>query len=418
MNTSMAGRQGGGTLGGTPGTVLLTLGRLPKGLDIARSFRAAGWRVLLAEPFDWNLCALSRAVATSFQVPAPNLDPQGYSATMAALVRREHVDLVVPISEETPHVSGLAEVLPDHVSIFAPAQDQLLPLHDKLHFAQALAQWGLPAPQSAEPGTDQANAIAQAGPYLIKDRLGASGSNIAFFDAGAPLPPPQAGTLVQERVLGREVSSFSIVHQGVVTALVVYEPVIRDGTVATVFERLDPRDPAARATQQTVTAIAEKTGHTGFLSFDLMINAAGKAVPFECNPRANSGIHFLETAEIAPAILDPSVRPRFRRQTRLQQAYPTLTLLWGAIGKWPRYRQIAKALFSARDVSWSWRDPLPFILMTPATWPLLRQSIFEGRSLGEAAIADIGWFAQSDALSAELGTTPGTNADAPDPEKP
>jgi hypothetical protein len=76
----------------------------------------------------------------------------------------------------------------------------------------------------------------------------------------------------------------------------------------------------------------------------------------------------------------------------MQQAYPTLTLLWGAIGNWPRYRQIGKALLTSRDVTWRWRDPLPFALMTPATWPLLRQAIFDGRSLGEAAIHDIGWF--------------------------
>ncbi|MEN9755617.1 MAG: hypothetical protein RLZ07_1999, partial [Pseudomonadota bacterium] len=31
-------------------SVLLTLGRLPKGLDIARSFHRAGWRVIIADP--------------------------------------------------------------------------------------------------------------------------------------------------------------------------------------------------------------------------------------------------------------------------------------------------------------------------------------------------------------------------------
>ena len=43
-------------------TVLLTLGRLPKALELARALRAAGARVLVAEPFAKHLTGTSRAV--------------------------------------------------------------------------------------------------------------------------------------------------------------------------------------------------------------------------------------------------------------------------------------------------------------------------------------------------------------------
>lgn len=362
-------------------TVLLTLGRLPKGLDVARSFHAAGWRVLVAEPFGWHLCGLSRSVSTSFQVPAPNTDQAAYLGALSALIAREGVSLVVPISEETMHVAGLA----GHASVFTSSQADVLALHDKLRFATWLDGSGLAAPRTALAGSDEAQALAELGPTILKDRWGASGSNVAFFSKGSTLPS-KPNALVQEQLVGEEVSTFSIAHAGKVSATVVYRPVIRDGTVSTVFERIESAEVEAY-----VAAIAEASGHTGFLSFDLMMTENGP-VAFECNPRANSGIHFLQTADISQAVLDPSFEPRFNRHRQMQQAYPTLTLLWGAIGKWPRYRQIAKALFSSRDVTWSWRDPLPFALMTPATWPLLRQAMFDGRSLGEAAIHDIGWF--------------------------
>lgn len=366
-------------------TVLLTLGRLPKGLDIARSFHAAGWRVLVAEPFGWHLCGLSRSVAKSYRLPAPNTDREAYLEALLALIAREHVSFVVPISEETMHVAALDQRLPDGVNVFTPHQHRILRLHDKLQFAHWLAGEGLAAPRTAALGTDEALAIASAGPVVVKDRWGASGSHVTFLKQGEPLPTHN-GALVQQRLGGEEVSSFSIVHAGQVSATVVYRPVIRDGTVSTVFERID-----APTVETYVAQIAALSGHTGFLSFDMMVDG-DIVTAFECNPRANSGIHFLETTDIARAVLEPGFVPRFNHHRRMQQAYPTLTLLWGAIGKWPRYRQIGKALLTSRDVTWHWRDPLPFALMTPATWPLLRQAIFEGRSLGEAAIHDIGWF--------------------------
>lgn len=366
-------------------TVLLTLGRLPKGLDIARSFHAAGWRVLVAEPFGWHLCGLSRSVATSFQVPAPNTDQAAYLDALLALIAREGVSLVVPISEETMHVAALGERLTDDVTLFTAPSEDVLALHDKLQFAHGLEQAGMAAPKTALLGSPEAQALAELGPTILKDRWGASGSNVAFFSQGSTLPS-KPNALVQEQLVGEEVSSFSIVHADKVSATVVYRPVIRDGTVSTVFERIESAEVEAY-----VAAIAEASGHTGFLSFDLMMTENGP-VAFECNPRANSGIHFLQTADISQAVLDPSFEPRFNMYSRMQQAYPTLTLLWGAIGNWPRYRQIGKALFTSRDVSWRLNDPLPFVLMTPATWPLLRQAMFDGRSLGEAAIHDIGWF--------------------------
>lgn len=366
-------------------TVLLTLGRLPKGLDVARSFHAAGWRVLVADPFGWHLCGLSRSVATSFQVPAPNTDQAAYLGALLALIARKGVSLVVPISEETMHVAALGERLPDDVTLFTAPSEDVLALHDKLQFAHGLEQVGIAAPKTALLGSPEAQSIADAAPTIVKDRWGASGSNVAFFSKGSTLPS-KPNALVQEQLVGEEVSTFSIAHAGEVSATVVYRPVIRDGTVSTVFERIESAEVEAY-----VAAIAEASGHTGFLSFDMMVGRNGP-VAFECNPRANSGIHFLETADIAGAILEPGFVPRFNRHTRMQQAYPTLTLLWGAIGKWPRYRQVGKALFTSRDVTWRLNDPLPFVLMTPVTWPLLRQAMFDGRSLGEAAIHDIGWF--------------------------
>ena len=93
-------------------TVLITLGRLPKGLDLARSFRRLGWRVIVAEPFRWHLSAMSNAVARRYTVTAPAIDRERYLGELCDIVMKEGVELVVPVSEEIMHVSHLAGRLP------------------------------------------------------------------------------------------------------------------------------------------------------------------------------------------------------------------------------------------------------------------------------------------------------------------
>ena len=81
-------------------TVLLTLGRLPKALTLARALHGAGYRVVIAEPFKWHVCKPSRAVAASYRVPAPNTSQAAYLDALLDIVRSESVDLVLPVSEE------------------------------------------------------------------------------------------------------------------------------------------------------------------------------------------------------------------------------------------------------------------------------------------------------------------------------
>jgi hypothetical protein len=58
-------------------------------------------------------------------------------------------------------------------------------------------------------------------------------------------------------------------------------------------------------------------------------------------------------------------------------------------GQFNDFIKSIKLLFSAKDVVWSWKDPLPFLLMTPLSWPILWPAIRERISLGEASQRDI-----------------------------
>ena len=116
-------------------SVLLTLGRLPKALEIARALDSAGCRVIVAEPLRWHVCNPSNSVASSYRVTAPNVDLDSYLRELLDIISREEIDLVVPISEEAVYVSLLHGRLPSDVRLACPSFEQMDLLNDKLSFA-------------------------------------------------------------------------------------------------------------------------------------------------------------------------------------------------------------------------------------------------------------------------------------------
>lgn len=374
-----------------PHTVLITLGRLPKGLEFAFAFARAGYRVIVAEPWRWHLSRVSRAVSRCYAVTAPSEDVEAYHNDLLAVIAREQVDLVVPISEETLHVAGLREKLPNSCRLFCMPQADLLALHDKLSFVQTAAAIGLPAPKTLAFDSPEAIAFAETHACIVKPRLSSAGHGLAIQQAGDPLPPVDSPSIVQAYLPGEELSSFSIAHEGRVIGTVIYRGLIISGSVAVCFEVLPTPDPAIL---DWIERFVVAVNYSGSIAFDFRRDADGQALPIECNPRTTSGIHFVNPDDLALAVIDPVAENRFRLRDEhiLQQFYPALTETQGAAFKGRTWRPNLKYLFGCRDVSWSRRDPLPFLLMPASSYQILRRTIFSGMTFGEAATFDIGWY--------------------------
>lgn len=370
-------------------TVLITLGRLPKGLELARALAAAGCRVLVAEPWRWHLTRLSRSVEACHVLPPPATQPGAYDDALRGLVCSEGVDLVVPVSEEILHVSRLHDRKPDGARIFAPEPAALLSLHDKLTFANTVQGLGLPAPDTFAAGSDAAEAFASRSAYIVKPTLSSAGKGLKVQEAGTSIPDLGEPALVQAYLPGEEFSSFSVAHEGELLGTVVYRGRIVSGTVAVCFESIREPDPEVlRWIERFVAGVR----HSGFISFDFRRDEAGRALPMECNPRTTSGIHFVEPADLAAAVLEPDQPNAFRLRSEpvLQQFFPGLTETQGAFFKGRPWRQNLPDLFGSRDVCWQRDDPWPFLMLVPASYPILRRTVFQGKSFGEATTEDIG----------------------------
>lgn len=369
-------------------TVLLTLGRLPKALDFARSFHEAGWRVLVAEPFKSHLTGTSKSVAASFVVPPPCRGKQAYLTALAKIIVEQNVDLVLPLSEETMHVAALKPLVPDHVRVYAPDPDILLPLHDKATFIALAASHGLAVPETADLGSEAAVELAATQDYVIKPVYSCSGRGVSLHKAGTPLP---VGTsekaIVQVQLSGGQYSTFAIAHAGKVIINIIYQGTIMSGSVAVAFERV-----SQPAIDTWVTDFVAATGHSGFISFDFFVSDAGIARAIECNPRVTSGVHFIETSGLAQAILEPETAVLTLKPDRpLMQFYSTLTEVQGSMFK-TGFLAKAKAMLTAQDVTWQASDPMPLLALPIVAFPMIIQCIKTQKTFGEVFTDDIVWF--------------------------
>lgn len=373
-------------------TVLLTIGRLPKALDFARSFKAAGWRVLVAEPFKSHLTGASKCVDQCIQVPPPSKGKEAYLTALLRVIEDEAVDLVLPLSEETMHVAHLAGRLPARTRLYAPPVDRLLALHDKARFPGRARDYGLNVPETALIESPEAQAIAEGHDFVIKPIFSCSGRAVSLHAAGTSLIGIAATltepAVVQIQLKGKQYSTFAFAEAGEVLVNVIYQGAVMTGSVAVAFQRVD-----LPAIQEWVATFVKRENHTGFISFDFFVDEAGKAWAIECNPRVTSGVHFIETEDLAPAILEPGVKLiRLKQTTLMQQFYPTLTEVQAAMFKGPQFWERLKVLRTAQDVTWDARDPMPFITMPITAFSIIAMSIRQQQTFGQVSTQDISWF--------------------------
>jgi predicted ATP-grasp superfamily ATP-dependent carboligase len=371
-------------------TVLLTLGRLPKALDFARAFHAAGWRVIVAEPAKSHLTGISRCVAASFVVPPPTHGKQAYLRALAKITVDEQVDLVLPLSEESMHVAALVDLVSPQVKVYAPPQAALLALHDKSHFIELAGSFGLAVPQTALLGTDEAASLAAHTDYVLKPVYSCSGRGVSLHKAGTILPEPfgdrNQHVIVQQQLSGEQISTFGIAHNGKVVVNVAYRGTIMSGSVAVAFERV-----VRAEIDEWVTRFVAASQHSGFISFDFFVDKQGVARAIECNPRVTSGVHFIESglveAVLTPQIAAVTLAPFGPRM----QFFATLTEVQGTMfqaGFWAKL----KAMLAARDVCWRLDDPLPLLTMPATSFAMIWKSIRTRKSFGEVFTDDIVWF--------------------------
>lgn len=283
-------------------TVLITGARAPVALEWAVQFRAAGWRVLVADAMPRPLASWSKSVERKWHVPPPRWEPEAFVREIARICREENVHLVVPVCEEIFALAKHREFLPKTTLLWADSVENLRRLHDKSAFPAWSQELGLRVPETRRLiSADEVRELS--GDCWLKPCFGrfsisgrrwrsgrTSGSDVRWLDRqeiSARRP-----WVAQEFLSGNGWCATALAENGRLLAQVSYPVEWTAGAGACVFFRAVPHPEIA----EWVIRFVEGSHFTGQIAFDFIDVPGMGALPVECNPRGTSGLHLLPEA--------------------------------------------------------------------------------------------------------------------------
>ena len=351
-------------------TILVSGGKMTKALQLARSFHAAGHRVILAESAKYRFTGhrFSRAVDRFHTVPRP--DAPGYADALLAIVRQENVDVYVPVcSPVASYHDALAKpVLAPYCEVLHEDADMIGKLDDKYEFSVMAANLGLTVPDThrvSSPAQVAGFDFAAADPYILKSipydpvhRLDLttlprpSARETAAFARSKPISDGHPW-IMQGLVRGREYCAHSTVRDGNVQVYCCCE----SSAFQVNYEMADKPEIEA-----WVRGFVEPLKLTGQFSFDFIQAGDGRVYAIECNPRTHSAITmFYNHPGLAHAYLDDDV-VTIEPAADSRPTYWLYHELWRVITGPGRPARL-KVIRRGKDAIFDWADPLPFLLV-------------------------------------------------------
>lgn len=372
--------------------ILLTGGRAPATLELARAFHRAGHTVFMAESLRGHLSQPSAAVKANFVVPAPRQNKEAFLIALKQIIVENKIDILIPTCEEIFYVSMGRDELP--CTVFAEPIKKLNVFHNKWSFVVNAIGMDLYAPETIliSNQDDVLHAYAHWRALILKPVY-------SRFAARTLIMPPLQKALstlkfetpwvAQEFLVGQQYCTYSVCHNGVVHAHTTYPTNFTAGPGATiVFEHVE--HPAIF---NWVKTFVRENNFTGQIAFDFIQTAAGQLYALECNPRATSGVHLLASNPMfVDAFIDPKpgcVTP-LDRSSHMLSAAMLMYALPDAIKKGNLINWL-KTFFTSNDVIFDLRDPMPFFLQLRSVFAYLALARRYGITPLEASTFDIEW---------------------------
>jgi glutathione synthase/RimK-type ligase-like ATP-grasp enzyme len=372
--------------------ILLTGGRAPVTLDLARAFHRAGHTVFMAESLRGHLSEPSAAVKANFVVPAPRSEPEAFVAALKRIIEENQVELLIPTCEEVFHIAkGLSEI---PCRVFTQPLATLDRFHNKWKFVLAAGECDLRVPESIliTRRDDLLLAFAQWRRLVLKpvySRFAARTLILPSLNEAFAKLTFNEPWIAQEYIEGQQFCSYSICQNGRITAHAVYPTIFTAGAGATIaFQAVEHA-----AIYEWVQRFVKHFNVTGQMAFDFIQTPAGDVVALECNPRATSGLHLLtENPQFVESFFNsdmPCVKPQAETARMLGTAmlvYGLPMSLWqGKFGAW------LQTFLHSDDVLFDLKDPLPFLLQARSILGYLQLGRKQGISALEASTFDIEW---------------------------
>lgn len=355
--------------------ILLTNGRSPMTLYLARLLNSAGHEVFVTDPQKIHYCRFSNCVKKNFKVPSPRFKPKAHVDALKTIVKEQKIDLLIPTWEDVLLISKHKDEFDPHCKLYVDDFDLLLKVHNKWSFINFLDEMGFETPKTQIIRSKEDFENIDMDCFALKPGFSRSSKHVFKVRKGDPMPDiypsEEEEWIAQEWLNGDIYCSYTLCENGKIYAHSLYPmEFIRDqgekrnvsiGSYCLSFTSVE-HEKIYKWTEEFV----RKTHFTGQLAFDFFELANGQVYAFECNPRLTSGVTLFHPkdridkayfAQDSKAVLAP-------KDSMTQIFFGMLFLGWQPALVCKKLTLYIKKLFNSKDIVFNWKDVKPF-LFTP-----------------------------------------------------
>ncbi len=319
-------------------TYLITGARSLAALEIARNLKRNGNQVYLADSWSFPISRGSRYIDCYYKVRKPRFNPTDFQTDIINIVNKHNIDFIIPTCEETFYLSQFRDKLPNNCTLFCDDIQLLAQLHHKLNVMQLVRGCHINLPESYSLAKIDLNQFEKnIKEYLVKPFYSRFGSSV-YFDLSLKLlrklEKSNKGMLLQQKIKGIEYCTYSIAIQGKLLYHVTYHPSYRLTGSASFYFTPVQNSKIKRFVEKFVA----KHNYNGQIGFDIIENENGIYL-IECNPRANSGVHFTKQINLSNIFngieskYDSSVNPIMLKYAMLTSGFVS-ALFKGKFKQW------------------------------------------------------------------------------------
>ncbi|MCB1148883.1 MAG: ATP-grasp domain-containing protein [Chlamydiia bacterium] len=351
-----------------PKRFLLTGGRSPIALELSRQLHRQGHEVFVADTGRGHVTRFSNAVTRYISVPSPRFELAAFIDALAAIIKHEKIDMLVPIFEEIMYVSSGICKFPDSCEVFCTPFQTLRQLHSKWHFVQKCKELGFDVPETTLIlSQDDLEKTSFEKPMALKACFSRASQNMKRLFPGKKAPNVAFGEynpwVAQEWLEGDKFCSYSVVRGGKVLAHTVYpQQYTVEGSSCINFRAIEHAGILA-----WVQKFSEKMNFTGQVAFDFIEVPERGLFSIECNPRGTSGLHLFHADDgIDRAFLgrtEELIKPKKDREKQIQIGM--ILYGWKNFNRSPELRPYFKQLTQVEDVTFDRKDIMPFVMQFP-----------------------------------------------------
>lgn len=305
------------------------------------------------------------------------------------ICKREKIDLVIPTFEEIFCLAKGLDRFPKETQVLCSSYETLDELHNKWRFNKKIEALGFDTPKSyLIHSQEELKKLQFSPPYILKPSY--SRAALCIQKVSSKTPPevkidPKNPLVAQEWLHGKKFCSYSIAHNGKLSAHTVYPVDISiEGNSCLNFEAIDHKK-----IQSWIASFVKKENFTGQIAFDFIETNEGKLYAIECNPRGTSGIHLFQKKDSFPDaffnIQSSLVTPELGYSKKLGWGM----LLYG--WKTGQFLRFIKKFIMVKDVIFSKNDLKPFFHQPVLFFVYLFRSLKLRARLPAMFTFDIDW---------------------------